>query len=186
MEYTIEEAIKKFEIPIETKPMDSKTLGSSSFVLVRHGLSEFNYSAMIAADHPGGEESAEFKKVQQDSPIDPGLHEIGQKQCEAGQAVVNSIDWKVVFTSPMQRAMETTVEMYKNHPNKDNIKFIVLPIVREVLHTVCDIAQNCDLTIAKFGEGQPAAGGLKFDFSRMFLYGIPELWQIYTLANVAK
>ena len=64
--------------------------------------------------------------------------------------------------------MSTTVHMFKDHPNKDNIQFIVLPMVREVLHTVCDIAIDCFDMMEKYGEGKPAAGGLKFDFSRLF------------------
>ena len=107
-------------------------------------------------------------------------------QCDAHQAKINSVDWKTVFTSPMQRAMMTTVHMYKNHPNKDNIHFVVLPIVREVLHTTCDIAMDCHEMMAKFSEGSEAACGIKFDFSRMFLYGIPQLWQVFTLSHVAK
>jgi len=38
----------------------------------------------------------------------------------------------------------------------------------------------------KFAEGKPICHGIKFNFSRLFTYGIPELWQIYTLANVGK
>jgi len=49
--------------------------------------------------------------------------------------------------------MSTTVHMFKNHPNKDNIKFVVLPMVREVLHTVCDIANDIYDTMEKYGEG---------------------------------
>ena len=82
--------------------------------------------------------------------------------------------------------MMTTVNMFKNHPNKAKICFIVLPIVREVLHTTNDIAMDCDQLMVKFGEGASAASGLNFDFSRLFLYGIPQLWQVFTMANVQK
>ena len=80
----------------------------------------------------------------------------------------------------------TTVNMFKNHPNKDKIHFVVLPMVREVLHTICDIAMDCDELMQKYSEGSEYAGGIKFDFSRMFLYGIPQLWQVFTLAHVKK
>jgi len=76
----------------------------------------------------------------------------------------------------MQRAMMTTIHMFKNHPNKANIKFVVLPIAREVLHTTNDIAMDCTEMIEKYGEGKPEACGLNFDFSRLFIYGIPQLW----------
>jgi len=42
----------------------------------------------------------------------------------------------------MQRAMMTTIEMFKNHANKDNIRFVVIPVVREVLHTINDISMD--------------------------------------------
>ena len=80
----------------------------------------------------------------------------------------------------------TTVNMFKNHPNKDNIHFVVLPMVREVLGWQCDIAMDCHEMMQKFSEGAEYAGGLKFDFSRMFLYGIPQLWQVFTLSHVNK
>lgn len=49
--------------------------------------------------------------------------------------------------------MMTTIHMFKNHPDKDNIKFIVLPVVREVLHTTNDIAIDCDELMAKYADG---------------------------------
>ena len=49
--------------------------------------------------------------------------------------------------------MQTTIHMYKNHPNKDQIHFVVLPIVREVLHTTNDIAMDCFDLMAKYAEG---------------------------------
>ena len=40
----------------------------------------------------------------------------------------------------MRRNLETTIHMFKNHPNKQNIKFIVLPILRELFLAKDDIA----------------------------------------------
>jgi len=53
--------------------------------------------------------------------MDPELHPAGLMQCEAAQPVANSINFTVVFISPMQRAIMTTIHMFKNHPNKKNI-----------------------------------------------------------------
>ena len=36
----------------------------------------------------------------------------------------------------------TTIHTFKNHPNKENIKFIVLPLAREILNATCDIPMN--------------------------------------------
>ena len=73
----------------------------------------------------------------------------------------------------MQRAMQTTVGMFRDHPDKDSIKFIVLPIVREGLITSNDVAIDVFTLMEKYGPGQEAAGGLTFDFSRLLVYGIP-------------
>jgi len=44
--------------------------------------------------------------------------------------------------------------MFKNHPTKKNIKFIVLPIVREVLETSNDIASDIYEIIEKYSPGK--------------------------------
>ena len=67
----------------------------------------------------------------------------------------------------------TTIHMFKNHPNKANIKFVVIPLVREVLHTCCDIAMDVNELLEKYGNGKPAACGINFDFSALFLHGVP-------------
>lgn len=55
----------------------------------------------------------------------------------------------------MQRALQTAIHMFKNHPNLDNIEFVVLPIVREVLETTNDLSLDIEATIAKYAVGQP-------------------------------
>jgi len=72
--------------------------------------------------------------------------------------------------------MMTTIHMFKNHPNKNQMKFIVLPIAREILHTTNDIAIPVRELIEKYKCGSPFCHGINFDFSRLFLYGIPSLW----------
>jgi len=67
----------------------------------------------------------------------------------------------------------TTVNMFRNHPNKENMHFVVMPILREVFYSVGDIAIDCHELMEMYKEGSEAAGGIKFDFSRFFLYGIP-------------
>ena len=42
----------------------------------------------------------------------------------------------------MRRALRTTALMFKNHPNKSKILFLVLPLAREWLHTLPDVAIN--------------------------------------------
>ena len=70
----------------------------------------------------------------------------------------------------------TTIHMFKNHPNKENIKFVVLPCIREVYYTTNDIAMDCFEMMEKFGEDKEITCGIKFDFSNFFMYGTPDLW----------
>ena len=186
MDLPIEEAIKKYDIHLETSMSHPEKLADSDYILIRHGLSEFNYKALVATTD-FGKDSAEMRAVETQKELtDPELHAIGIKQCEAHQPQVNAFKFHTVFSSPMQRAMMTTIHMFKNHPDKENIRFVVLPIAREVLHTTNDICMNVFELIEKYGEGKPEACGIVFDFSRLFVYGIPELWQVFTLANVDK
>jgi len=152
MDLTPQQAIEKYKIPLETPPMKPEELEKTPYVLIRHGLSAFNYKALVADTEFG--EGPELEAVRNDpNGEDPELHAVGIMQCEAAQPVINATNFKVVFTSPMQRALMTTIHMFKNHPDKDNIKFIVLPMVREVLHTTNDIAIDCDELMAKYADG---------------------------------
>jgi hypothetical protein len=55
--------------------------------------------------------------------------------------------------------------MFKDHPNKSTITFIVLPIVRELLHTSNDMPADIWMVIKKYAAGEPICEGLLFDFS---------------------
>jgi len=83
----------------------------------------------------------------------------------------------------MQRSIQTTIHMYKNHPHLDQIKFVVLPEVREVMSVTNDVAMDCWELMEKYKVGAPDAQGFNFDFSRMFAYGVPQLWQVYSLSD---
>lgn len=49
--------------------------------------------------------------------------------------------------------MMSTIHLFKNHPNKDTMQFIVLPILTEQLRNVSDIAIDCFELMDKFGPG---------------------------------
>ena len=75
--------------------------------------------------------------------------------------------------------------MFKTHPIKADMRFIILPVVREVLATSNDIAHDIDIIMSKYGMPE-LCEGIRFDFSLSLLHGQPKLWQIYTLANLEK
>ena len=55
--------------------------------------------------------------------------------------------------------------MFKNHPNKSTIKFIIVPILREVVHTYCDIPICAEALMRKFAKDKEMCHGIDFDFS---------------------
>jgi hypothetical protein len=53
----------------------------------------------------------------------------------------------------MNRAMQTAINMFKTHPNAKNIKFIVLPICREVFNTSNDFPQDVYTLMSRYAPG---------------------------------
>ncbi len=166
--------------------MEDHHIQSATYILIRHAYSEYNFKSQeVRTKH--GEESEEMKKLRGDPTLfDPCLHEVGILQAESNQEHVNAVNFKVVFVSPLQRTLQTCIHLFKNHPNKSNIHFVVLPIIREVLETSNDIALDIDLIVEKYSSGKEICQGINFDFSLNMLIGQPKLWQIYTLANLQK
>ena len=62
-----------------------------------------------------------------------------------------------MYTSPMLRTMQTTVEMFKNHPNVANIRFVVVPLLREVLNIYADVAMDVNVLMKRYAHGARAA-----------------------------
>ena len=50
---SVDDAIKKYDIPVLTPAMDEDELKNSSYVLIRHGLSIFNYNIMVTNKEHG-------------------------------------------------------------------------------------------------------------------------------------
>ena len=114
---------------------------------------------------------------------DPDLHPIGVAQAEANAPKVNCLNVKYVLVSPMQRALQTAIHMFKNHPNKANLVCIVVPEVHEILHTTNDIHMDALELIQKYAPGQAICEGLAFDFSAITAMEKPQLWSIETIQS---
>lgn len=84
MDLSPQDAMAKYNIPLETTAMDKGQFSEAPYILIRHGLSNFNYRALVAQTD-FGKDSEEFKAVETDpNGIDPELHPIGILQCENG------------------------------------------------------------------------------------------------------
>ena len=72
--------------------------------------------------------------------IDTPLHPIGVEQAINSSNYINELDIHTVFISPLLRTLETAELLFKTHPKKDKIKFIVLPEISEGLSFSCSFA----------------------------------------------
>lgn len=133
--------------------MKPEELDKTAYILIRHGLSTFNFRNLeVKADFGNG--SDEWRALQKDETlIDPELHPAGYLQCEAAHPVANAINFTVVFCSPMRRAIMTTIHMFKSHPNKDKIQFKVLPLICEIMNATNTIASDCHDLMKQFEAG---------------------------------
>ena len=76
--------------------------------------------------------------------------------------------------------------MFKNHPNKEKITFIVMPLIHEFYHTSNDIPHDYMKVIERYAPGKPECHGVKFDFSMILANANPQLWAAMQLTNVEK
>lgn len=53
----------------------------------------------------------------------------------------------------MQRALQTAIHMFKNHPNKDKITFVVLPLIHEYFHVSNDIPADYQKVMERYAVG---------------------------------
>ena len=135
-------AVFQATITEEVAAPDSNDLEQATVLLIRHATTHFNVEHQKCVKE-FGLESEEFRKLKSNRDfVDPGINDIGRAQCESGSQHINQIDFQVVFTSPMRRTIETTIELFKNHPKKAEIKFVVCPIFKESAHLCNDFMKG--------------------------------------------
>lgn len=142
---------------------DSLTSGSR-VILLRHGNSEYNFEFEELEKNSPTEE--DYRKIRINKDLrDPPLSQLGLKQWEKARRIANTLKVEVIVVSPLLRAIETAYEVFKEHPNFENIKFILLPKLREALDTTSDIPINILDTIEEY------KGKFKnFDWTRIYKY----------------
>jgi len=165
--------------------------------LIRHGMSLHNIfdqylqKAMSMEQIPPSEREfihsisskdrkfAEDKKLKFDLRlIDPPLSELGIEQAKENQKEVNKLDVKYVLVSPLLRALQTSRFLFEKHPNKEIIKFIVVPMTREVISSINDLP---NWTLKKTREEFEKIEGMHYDFSMFKEFPKPDLYFLYSL-----
>lgn len=149
-------------------------------------MSIYNYEAMKCREE-FGENSEKFTQLMNSHDnIDTVLHPIGEMQCHANKEAVHCLNVKYVLVSPLRRTIQTCILMFKNHPQKKDIKFILVPILREVLHTLCDVPTDVHCIMEQFAQGKEACHGIDFDFTLLKANGDPQLWTVNVMTNPKK
>ncbi|EAS00391.2 histidine phosphatase family (branch protein 1) (macronuclear) [Tetrahymena thermophila SB210] len=154
-----------------------QTNNNQEIILIRHGLSYYNYVSSDFYYRTGFSFSEKpSRDVYQTNPafIDSELHPYGVLMSENCAKNLYDINISVVFISPLARALQTAFHLFKSHPNQANIKFVVLPDLTEILSKVQDIS-NIRKQIEIYGK--------VFDFSLMkndFEENL-EFWQVLNL-----
>jgi len=164
---------------------DPEELDKSLFVLMRHAYSNYNNAARRYELIPGKDDKdagAMAHRLSKDF-IDCSLHKYGVLQAKLSQKIVNEIDFAVVFVSPLRRAMQTSYYLFETHPNRTNIRFIVLPLVRECLDTSNDIPNGTTTTLLEEFSNK---NGVAYDFSLIKSLKVPELWTYEVLTDESK
>lgn len=113
---------------------------------IRHGESTFNAIHEATGRDPGH--------------IDAPLSERGQRQVAAARTRLHGIPVKLVVTSPLTRALQTTAGIFSDHPARPTI--LVEALHRECQESSCDIGR--------------ATSVLASEFPDLCLDHLPEIW----------
>ena len=155
-------------------PPDPELVKNNRFLLIRHGVTDFNVAfSDVVGKH--GFEAQEWRDLKADDKyIDIELKEEGVGQCIVAQEHANQIKVKYVIVSQMVRAIQTAIHIFKNHPNKQNIKFLVIPMVKEGLNCSNDKCGTYE-RLRSIVDPLIKETGVHFDFSLMHIFGVPDL-----------
>jgi len=131
-------------------------------ICIRHAQSTFNI-AEAKAKQDNNFDKIEFRYLKE--YIDCPLSELGKKQAEEAREKLKQENIKIILASPLSRCLMTAKIMFEGHPS--NPKVIVVPELREKIHSACDIPDNIELLMKEFPE---------FDFSLFEKFSRKKLW----------
>lgn len=107
-------------------------------VCIRHGESTFNAAHRETGRDPGH--------------VDALLTERGQSQVAAARPALQRIPFDLVVTSPLTRAIQTTVGLFSDHPAAPEVLVEVLH--RECQESSCDVGRAASVLAAEFPDIQ--------------------------------
>lgn len=143
MDKSFESIASEFKIPlsIQSKKDDYE---KSQILMIRHAFTDYNlenqkYNREKAKKNPTGNQwqDPDWKALCTNVLFaDVDINQIGKEQARNSQKQINDIDFHTVFVSPLTRAVHTAAILFDTHPNKANIKFIILPHITDVKNSL--------------------------------------------------
>jgi broad specificity phosphatase PhoE len=112
------------EFPISA-PRPGSLAISTIIHCIRHGQSTFNAAYELEPVDP----------LHWDAP----LTELGREQARAAAAQVRDVPYELIVTSPLTRALQTTLTLFGDHPSAGRIR--VESLHRECLESSCDVGR---------------------------------------------
>lgn len=92
----------------------------------------------------------------------------GFDQCDKAEEAAKELSIHTIYVSPLRRALQTVHEIFKNHPDFDRINFVLMPKLREHLHSSNDIPVNIEEIVEQYKTIFP-----NFDTSMVSAYKDP-------------
>ncbi|KAL4450803.1 hypothetical protein ABPG74_011645 [Tetrahymena malaccensis] len=178
-----QDIIEKYDICMDAPPT-SEILPSHKFIIIRHGFSQHNFSEKETLyDKPlKGKSDPRYKQLHMDPKYtDNPLHPVGIQQCLNHQKYINEIDFEIVFISPLQRALQTCIYLFATHPNRQNIKFVLMPELYECLCSSGCFGPNTLTSLRESINKLADQYNIKLDFSLVEQLG--RYWQVKVLED---
>ena len=139
------------EISTDTLKQDIN-LNKSQVVLLRHAESYYNAQYKILIEEESQDPSKFLKLWQEASLRDAQISEDGLKQCEKASTFASQLKIHTVFISPLRRPLQTAYNILKDHPMFNEMKFVIVPKMREIMSTSNDIPVNIYSVIEEFSK----------------------------------
>jgi len=136
-----------------------------SILYIRHGESIFNLNTFIKQSEDEAKRQKEY--------LDSKLTDTGIQQSEKLSEQLSKYNLKYIFCSPLQRCIETCFHSLKNHPQKDQIRVIIHPLITETINCNHDFNRNIFEKKRIFNDNSE----IKFDWSVFEEYFPLELHQ---------
>jgi hypothetical protein len=170
---------KQISSYINKKPNKIYDLSTSGkYIFIRHG--ETNYNAILQEIK---KEIAGVDPIHLDMP----LNEKGINQCKELSNSLKEFKLKIILTSPLRRTLETTYYSLINHPDKENIKILICPLLTETVTATHDYSINMQEKKQFFSKENL---GLDFDWSlfeeKFPFLGDQEFYYLKYIDNIDK